>query len=37
LPIGVQVIAKPFDEASMFRVAHAYEQATEWHKEMAPI
>ena len=27
LPIGLQVIAKPFDEATMFRVAHAYEQA----------
>ncbi len=37
LPIGVQVIAKPFDEASLFRVAHAYEQATPWHEEMAPV
>ena len=32
LPVGVQVLAKPFDEASLFRVAYAYEQATEWHK-----
>jgi len=31
LPVGLQVIAKPFDEAAMLRVAHAYEQATEWH------
>jgi aspartyl-tRNA(Asn)/glutamyl-tRNA(Gln) amidotransferase subunit A len=31
LPVGLQVIAKPFDEASMLRVAHAYEQATDWH------
>ncbi len=31
LPIGLQVAAKPFQEAAMFRVAHAYEQATEWH------
>ncbi len=37
LPIGLQVIAKPFDEGSMFQVAHAYEQATKWHKEMAPL
>jgi len=34
LPIGVQIIAKPFDEATLFRVAHAYEQSTDWHKEM---
>ena len=32
LPVGVQVFAKPFDEGSLFRVAYAYEQATEWHK-----
>jgi aspartyl-tRNA(Asn)/glutamyl-tRNA(Gln) amidotransferase subunit A len=31
LPIGLQVLAKPFDEPSMFRAAHAYEQATDWH------
>ena len=29
--VGLQVIAKPFDEATMLRVAHAYEQATDWH------
>jgi aspartyl-tRNA(Asn)/glutamyl-tRNA(Gln) amidotransferase subunit A len=33
LPIGVQVLAKPFDEPTLFRVAHAYEQATDWHKQ----
>jgi aspartyl-tRNA(Asn)/glutamyl-tRNA(Gln) amidotransferase subunit A len=31
LPLGLQVIAKPFDEAMALRVAHAYEQATDWH------
>jgi aspartyl-tRNA(Asn)/glutamyl-tRNA(Gln) amidotransferase subunit A len=33
LPIGLQIIAKPFDEATLFRVAHAYEQSTGWHRE----
>ena len=37
LPIGLQVIAKPFDEATMFRVAHAYEQSTTWHEEFPPL
>jgi aspartyl-tRNA(Asn)/glutamyl-tRNA(Gln) amidotransferase subunit A len=31
LPIGLQLIGKPFDEATVLKVAHAYEQATEWH------
>jgi aspartyl-tRNA(Asn)/glutamyl-tRNA(Gln) amidotransferase subunit A len=31
LPIGMSVVGAPFDEWSVFRVAHAYEQATEWH------
>ena len=30
LPIGLQLIAKPFDEAMLFRVARAYEAATGW-------
>jgi aspartyl-tRNA(Asn)/glutamyl-tRNA(Gln) amidotransferase subunit A len=33
LPVGLQVIARPFDEATMFRVAHSYEQATGWRRE----
>ncbi|MFQ5880644.1 MAG: amidase family protein, partial [Dehalococcoidia bacterium] len=32
LPVGLQVIGKPFDEATVLRVAYAYEQTTEWHK-----
>ena len=31
LPAGLQIIAKPFEEATCFRVAYAYEQTTEWH------
>ena len=31
LPVGIQFYAKPFDEATLFRVSHAYESATDWH------
>jgi aspartyl-tRNA(Asn)/glutamyl-tRNA(Gln) amidotransferase subunit A len=31
LPIGMQVLGKAFDEAMIYRVAHAYERATSWH------
>jgi len=33
LPVGLQILGKAFDEATVLRVAHAYEQATPWHKE----
>jgi aspartyl-tRNA(Asn)/glutamyl-tRNA(Gln) amidotransferase subunit A len=32
LPVGLHIMAKPFDEPTILRVAYAYEQATEWHK-----
>ncbi len=31
-PIGMQIIGKYFDEATVLRMAYAYEQSTEWHK-----
>src|SRR2546428_12378 len=31
LPIGLQIIGRPFEEAKVLRAAYAYEQATEWH------
>jgi aspartyl-tRNA(Asn)/glutamyl-tRNA(Gln) amidotransferase subunit A len=30
LPLSMQIVAKNFDEAMIYRVAHAYEQATDW-------
>jgi aspartyl-tRNA(Asn)/glutamyl-tRNA(Gln) amidotransferase subunit A len=37
LPIGMQIIGKPFDEETILHVAFAYEQATDWHKRKPPI
>ena len=31
LPIGLQLLGKPFGEPSLLRAAHAYEEATDWH------
>lgn len=33
LPLGLQIIGKHFDENTIYRVAHAYEQATDFHKQ----
>jgi aspartyl-tRNA(Asn)/glutamyl-tRNA(Gln) amidotransferase subunit A len=32
LPLGLQIIGKHFDESTIYRVAHTFEQATEHHK-----
>lgn len=37
LPIGLQIITKHFAEETMLRVAHTYEQATDWHKKGAKV
>ena len=37
LPLGMQIIGRPFDEALLFRVGHAYEQATQWHDMHPPL
>lgn len=37
LPLGLQIIGKYFDEATIYRVAHAYEQATSFHKQTPQI
>jgi aspartyl-tRNA(Asn)/glutamyl-tRNA(Gln) amidotransferase subunit A len=37
LPIGMQIIGKPFAEETILKIAHAYEQATDWHKMRAEI
>lgn len=37
LPIGMQIIAKPFGEEMLFRVAYAFEQNTDWHTRRASL
>lgn len=37
LPLGLQIIGKHFDEATIYRVAHAFEQATDFHKQKPGI
>ena len=32
LPLGFQIIGRPFEEATILRVAHAYQTTTEWHR-----
>jgi aspartyl-tRNA(Asn)/glutamyl-tRNA(Gln) amidotransferase subunit A len=37
LPIGLQLVGRPFDEETVLRAAHAYERATDWHLRRPPI
>ena len=37
MPIGMQIIGKAWDEETIFRVAAAYEAATEWHTKRATL
>jgi aspartyl-tRNA(Asn)/glutamyl-tRNA(Gln) amidotransferase subunit A len=37
MPIGFQIIGKPFDEATVLKIADAFERTTEWHLKYPPI
>ena len=37
LPIGLQLLGRPFREEIILKLAHAYEQSTDWRKEKPPI
>ena len=37
LPVSLQILGKSFDEASILRIAQAYEQSTEWHSQRPPV
>jgi aspartyl-tRNA(Asn)/glutamyl-tRNA(Gln) amidotransferase subunit A len=37
LPIGLQLLGRPLEEAKLLQIAHAYEQSTPWHLERPPL
>ena len=37
LPLGLQIVGRPFSEAMVLRVGHAYEQSAGWHRRRPPL
>ncbi len=37
LPLSVQFVGRSFEDATVLRVAAAYERGTDWHKRKPPI
>ena len=37
LPLALQIAGRPFDESTVLKIAHAYEQSTTWHTRKPPI
>jgi Asp-tRNA(Asn)/Glu-tRNA(Gln) amidotransferase A subunit family amidase len=37
LPLSLQIIGRRFEDATVLRVGHAYEQATGWHRRRPPL
>jgi len=37
LPVGMQIIGKPFSEPTLFKISHAFQQATDWHRQTAGL
>jgi aspartyl-tRNA(Asn)/glutamyl-tRNA(Gln) amidotransferase subunit A len=37
LPVGMQLVAKPWQEGPLLAAAHAYEQVTDWHRRLPPV
>lgn len=37
LPIGLQIVAAAFGEPTLFRLGHAYQRVTDWHRRVSAI
>ncbi len=37
LPVGLQVAGRPFEESTVLRIAHAYQQLTDWHQRESGV
>ena len=37
LPLSLQLAGRPFDEATVLRAGHAYQQTTDWHRRRPPV
>jgi len=37
LPVGMQIIGKPFAEETLLKISHAFQQVTDWHKKTAAL
>jgi aspartyl-tRNA(Asn)/glutamyl-tRNA(Gln) amidotransferase subunit A len=37
MPVGMQLIGKHLDEQTLFQAGHAYQQVTDWHKQLPPL
>jgi len=37
LPVGVQLLGKPFDEANVLQIGRAFQTATDWHRRVPDL
>jgi Asp-tRNA(Asn)/Glu-tRNA(Gln) amidotransferase A subunit family amidase len=37
IPVGMQIIGSRLYEQTLFQVGHAYQQVTDWHKQLPPL
>jgi aspartyl-tRNA(Asn)/glutamyl-tRNA(Gln) amidotransferase subunit A len=37
LPVGLQLVAKPWQEVPLLAASHAYEQVTDWHRRLPAV
>src|SRR5262245_22761240 len=37
MPVGMQLLARPFDEASALRAGHSFQKATDWHQRVPAV